>query len=153
MYISEALCLGPTIKVTASREIILSAGVFGTPQILMLSGIGPKEELAKFDIPVVVDSPDVGRHLADQPLLANYFILNSNATFDPVLRNESLVGELLEQWEANRTGLMVVPAAGNTAAFLKNPPDFFNGFDPSSGPKSGNLEMIFCVLSFFFQRN
>ncbi|ESK84780.1 aryl-alcohol oxidase [Moniliophthora roreri MCA 2997] len=135
---------GPRVNVTASKEIILSAGVFGTPQILMLSGIGPQEELTKHGIPVVLNSPDVGRHLVDHPLLANYYVVNSNRTFDPVLRDESLIGPLLQQWEANRTGLLVIPAAGNTVSFLKNPPDLFPGFDPSSGPGSGNTEMIFC---------
>ncbi|KAF5343031.1 hypothetical protein D9758_011161 [Tetrapyrgos nigripes] len=135
---------GPRIEVTASREIILSAGVFGTAQLLMLSGVGPKEELEKRHIPVVVDSPDVGKHLVDHPLLANYFVVNSNTSFERVLRNGSIAEDLLGQWEANRTGLMVDPAAGNTAAFLKNPADLFPKFDPSSGPKSANIEMIFC---------
>lgn len=52
-------------QVTASREIIIAGGVFNSPQILKLSGIGPAEELKKFDIPVVVDSPGVGARMAD----------------------------------------------------------------------------------------
>ncbi len=46
-------------------EAILSAGSIGSPQILMLSGIGPTEELSKFDIPVVLDRPGVGGNLQD----------------------------------------------------------------------------------------
>jgi len=49
-----------------SSTVISSAGVFGTPKLLKLSGIGPAAELASFDIPVVVDSPDVGEYLDDQ---------------------------------------------------------------------------------------
>ncbi|KAL0567547.1 hypothetical protein V5O48_014443, partial [Marasmius crinis-equi] len=136
---------GPLFNVTASKEVILSAGVFGTPQLLLLSGIGPKGDLSKLNIPVVVDSPDVGKHLADHPLLANYYQVNSNSTFDDILRNEpASVAPLLEQWEANRTGLLTVPVGGNTIAFLKNPKGFLSGQDPSSGPKSGNVEFIFC---------
>jgi len=52
-------------QVFASREVIVAGGVFNTPQILKLSGIGPAEELKKFKIPVVVDSPGVGTRLAD----------------------------------------------------------------------------------------
>ncbi|KAF2474150.1 alcohol oxidase [Lindgomyces ingoldianus] len=52
-------------KAYASKEVIISGGAFNTPQILLLSGIGPKAQLKKFDIPVIVDNPDVGRNLAD----------------------------------------------------------------------------------------
>ena len=48
----------------ASKEVILSCGAFRTPQLLMLSGIGPKSELAKFDIKQVVELP-VGHNLQD----------------------------------------------------------------------------------------
>ncbi|KAI0021816.1 choline dehydrogenase [Xylariomycetidae sp. FL0641] len=52
--------------VRASREVIVAGGAFNTPQILKLSGVGPKEELAKFDIPLVLDKPGVGRNLQDR---------------------------------------------------------------------------------------
>ncbi|KAF9254618.1 alcohol oxidase [Marasmius fiardii PR-910] len=134
----------PRVQVTASKEVILSGGVFGTPQLLLLSGIGPKADLNKLKIPVVLDSPDVGKHLADHPLLPVYYEVNSNSTFDPVLRSDTLIPPLLEQWENNRTGLLVVPVGGSTVAFLKNPPGFMSGVDPSSGPRSGNVELLFC---------
>ena len=50
-------------------QIILSAGAVGSPQLLMLSGIGPAEHLEGLGIPVVVDSPGVGRNLKDHPKL------------------------------------------------------------------------------------
>ncbi|WP_035744983.1 GMC family oxidoreductase [Haematomicrobium sanguinis] len=50
----------------ARKEVILSAGAFNTPQLLKLSGIGPKEELENFDIPIVKEAPGVGRNLQDR---------------------------------------------------------------------------------------
>lgn len=49
----------------ASREVVVSAGAYRTPEILMLSGIGPRDELAKHNIPVQVDAPEVGRNFHD----------------------------------------------------------------------------------------
>jgi choline dehydrogenase len=51
----------------ASREVILCGGAFGSPQLLMLSGIGPADDLRRHGIPVVQDLPGVGRNLQDHP--------------------------------------------------------------------------------------
>ncbi|POR33127.1 GMC oxidoreductase [Tolypocladium paradoxum] len=51
------------------KEIILSSGAIRTPQILMLSGIGPADELASHGIEVVLDVPEVGKNLADHYML------------------------------------------------------------------------------------
>ncbi|MER7480937.1 GMC oxidoreductase [Streptomyces sp. NPDC126510] len=52
--------------VLAGREVILAAGAFNTPQLLMLSGIGPRDELERHGIPVRVDLQGVGRNLQDR---------------------------------------------------------------------------------------
>jgi choline dehydrogenase len=59
---------GPPVprRVLASREVVLCAGAFNTPQLLMLSGIGPREELQRHGIPVRVDLQGVGAHLQDR---------------------------------------------------------------------------------------
>jgi choline dehydrogenase len=53
-------------SVNASAEVILAAGAFNTPQLLKLSGLGPKAELDSFDIPIVVNLPGVGTNLQDR---------------------------------------------------------------------------------------
>jgi choline dehydrogenase-like flavoprotein len=62
-------------KLAAEREVILSAGSLRTPQILMLSGIGPAEELQRHSIKQVVDSPEVGKTLWDHLALAQLWKL------------------------------------------------------------------------------
>lgn len=56
---------GQLHEVRARREVILSCGAIGTPQVLMLSGIGDAEYLRRFGIPVVCDLPGVGQNLQD----------------------------------------------------------------------------------------
>ena len=53
--------LGKEFSLAAKKEVIVSAGAFQSPQLLMVSGIGPKETLEKFGIPVLVDAPGVGK--------------------------------------------------------------------------------------------
>lgn len=48
---------------SANKEIVLSAGAFQSPQLLMVSGVGPAETLKQFDIPVVADRPGVGQNM------------------------------------------------------------------------------------------
>ena len=57
---------GEERTVHVSREVILSGGAFNTPQLFMLSGIGPTEELERHGIPVRVDLPGVGHNLQDR---------------------------------------------------------------------------------------
>lgn len=52
--------------VNAKREVIVSGGTFNTPQILKLSGVGPRAELEEHDIPVIVDLPGVGTNMQDR---------------------------------------------------------------------------------------
>ncbi|HSX68994.1 GMC family oxidoreductase [Nocardioides sp.] len=61
--------VGATLQtLRARREVVLSAGAYNTPHLLMLSGIGPADHLAEHGIPTVVDNPHVGAHLMDHPM-------------------------------------------------------------------------------------
>ena len=57
---------GAVRQARASREVVLAGGAFNTPQLLMLSGIGPRAELEAHRIPVRVDLPGVGQNLQDR---------------------------------------------------------------------------------------
>lgn len=61
----KSLADGHVFNATATGEVILSAGVFNTPTILLRSGIGPNEYLAKAGIPLVLHLPGVGSNLQD----------------------------------------------------------------------------------------
>ena len=61
-------------KITARKEVILCAGAYRTPQLLMLSGIGPSATLAKHKIPLIYDAPQVGQNLHDHFALSATFL-------------------------------------------------------------------------------
>jgi len=56
---------GETAAARAAKEVILCAGAVGSPHILMLSGVGPKQELEAVGVPCQLEAPDVGKHLKD----------------------------------------------------------------------------------------
>ncbi|KAJ7096894.1 hypothetical protein C8R44DRAFT_812396 [Mycena epipterygia] len=69
-----------TKLVTARHEVIVSAGVFQSPQLLMLSGIGNQTELKQFGITPVVNLPGVGQNLQDHDEVASIWSLKQNFT-------------------------------------------------------------------------
>jgi choline dehydrogenase-like flavoprotein len=105
----------------ASREVILCGGSFNTPQLLMLSGIGPAEELRKHGIPVRIDLPGVGQNLQDR-----YEVPVVNRMNFPqwkVFRGARFAKDdpLFKQWQRLRQGPYITNG-GVLAAFRRSLP-------------------------------
>src|SRR4051794_30209796 len=81
----------------ASAEVVLCAGAFNSPQLLMLSGIGPADHLRSVGIEPVVDSPHVGEHLQDHPLATTTYSVNEPVTLFDATHPKYLVEYLLGQ--------------------------------------------------------
>lgn len=90
--------------VYASKEVIVAGGVFNTPQLLQLSGIGPKDDLQKLGIDVTVDLPGVGTNLQD-----NYefgVVGRTPTSFSPLAKSRGLTARdpLLKEWIETESG-------------------------------------------------
>ncbi len=64
---------GETVSLRAGKEVILSAGAIGSPHLLLLSGIGPRQELETYGIPCRADAPHVGKHLQDHTMCPLFY--------------------------------------------------------------------------------
>jgi choline dehydrogenase len=114
---------GQVLVVQAKKEVIVSGGAFQTPQLLMLSGIGPADELAKNGIPLVLDVPNVGKNMQDH----NYFSINVRAnastSIDSLMSNLndlSALEDAAQEYIQNQTGIMTTPG-GTTYGFQQVP--------------------------------
>lgn len=135
----------PRTQVRARREVVLSAGAFNTPQLLMLSGVGPREQLAKFGIEEVVNLPGVGSNLQDRyevtvvSTFARDFALLGGATFAPP---DPKPDAYMEEWTNKGCGVYASNGAligiiRRSSKELKNPdlyifglPGTFRGYQP-----------------------
>ena len=101
---------GERREVFVSREVILAGGTYNTPQLLKLSGIGPREELESFNIPVLVDLPGVGTNMQDR-----YEVGVVNRMHKPweVLKDAKFaVGDpQYEMWKEHRQGVYTTNGA------------------------------------------
>ena len=98
--------LGQAQELHAEREVILAAGAYNSPQLLMLSGVGPAEHLAMREIEVLLDQPSVGANLSDHPATQLVW-----TTPEPESLLLALEPGALQQYEATQTG----PFASNLA--------------------------------------
>ncbi|WP_299613156.1 GMC family oxidoreductase [uncultured Tateyamaria sp.] len=113
---------GGAVKlVEASREVILSGGAFGSPQLLLLSGIGPGDELAAHGIEPVHELPGVGQNLQDH---LDYIISYHSKRDDVVGLGPKGLMALARaglQWRKDGTGMFASPFAEG-GAFLRSDP-------------------------------
>jgi choline dehydrogenase len=142
-------------SVNATREVILSAGTFNTPQLLKLSGIGPKAELEQFNIPVLVDLPGVGTNLQDRyentvvGVTPDDFFITKDCTFlmslpDPCLTQWINGNDQTTKGTYATNGIAVaiiksssvaaedpsVPGTSEPDLFISGAPAFFKGYYP-----------------------
>ncbi|KAI9727417.1 MAG: hypothetical protein M1834_008423 [Cirrosporium novae-zelandiae] len=139
-------------QVDATKEVIISAGAFNTPQLLKLSGIGPSDELNSFNIPVVVDLPGVGTNLQDRyetGVIAktnSNFVITGNCNFNGLNNVTTGPDPCLEQWKNNAidpgtyatSGLAisiilkssVASESDNPDVIVTGAPAYFKGYYP-----------------------
>jgi len=109
---------GGTARIDAAREVILSAGVFGSPQLLLLSGIGPREELARHGIAQRQELPGVGANLTDHVDLALVYRSSDPRLMGITLRTALRAVPGYFAWRWRGTGLLTTNFA-EAGAFLR----------------------------------
>jgi hypothetical protein len=99
------------------------------------------------NITPVVNLPDVGRGVSDQPLASAVWTVNSNRTISTFVDNQTNFEAALAEWNASGTGPLSFTAS-TQIGWLRVPstdPIFQNASDPSSGPHSAHYEFLFGV--------
>lgn len=113
---------GQKLRVEAAGGVVLSAGAFNSPQILMLSGIGPGEHLADKGIAIVHNLPAVGADLQDHIDYVVSYRTQSNITFGTSLAGSWRMARAFIQHRWNRTGMLTTPFA-EAGGFWRTRPD------------------------------
>ena len=111
---------GRTVQSDAAREVILSGGAFNTPQLLMLSGIGPADHLRAIGIAPVVDLP-VGRNLQDHLAVLLMWTRREAGPFRRDMRFDRMAIAMIRAYLAGTGPATAVP--GGLHAFIKTRPD------------------------------
>ncbi|KAJ0800321.1 putative (R)-mandelonitrile lyase [Helianthus annuus] len=108
------------VHVRTNGEVILSAGAIGSPQLLLLSGLGPTSNLTSLNIPVVRDHPFIGQFMADNPRTGVNILLRDSIT-DLGLRVAGITesGPYIESFTVapNTPLTSIIPFVGSVAIF------------------------------------
>ena len=111
---------GFSYTLNATKEVIVSAGTFRSPQLLMVSGIGPSDTLEEYGIETIADRPGVGQNMWDHVLFGQAYavdlVTHSQTSTDPAFAAESV-----NDYNNQRTGILTNPGA-DFVAFEKLPP-------------------------------
>jgi choline dehydrogenase-like flavoprotein len=116
----EYLVDGEVHRAQAEGEVILSGGAFNTPQLLMLSGIGPSERLREFDIAPVIDLP-VGKNLQDHLAVLLMYRRLQPGRFHRDMRFDRMARSMIQAYLLGTGPGTVVP--GGLHAFIKTRPE------------------------------
>jgi choline dehydrogenase-like flavoprotein len=105
----------------AKKDVILSGGALNSPQLLMLSGIGPADELQKHGIPMVHELPDVGKHLQDH-CFSTATLLQKPGTNDRMTyeTDEKAVAAARAQHTKDKTGVLSEMYCSTPMGWFKN---------------------------------
>ncbi|KAJ7668139.1 hypothetical protein B0H17DRAFT_950122 [Mycena rosella] len=96
---------GTVYKVHAAKEVIVSGGTVGSPQLLQLSGVGPASLLKGVGVDSVIDLPGVGANLQDHLSVSIYMNATDTDTWAALKFDQTLWDEQLAIWRANGTGM------------------------------------------------
>ncbi|NWK97393.1 choline dehydrogenase [Sphingobium lactosutens] len=105
-------------RVIGAGEVILCAGALNSPQLLMLSGIGPAAHLREHGIDVVLDLPGVGENLHDHVLVQHLAETDTRLSINRQMKGARLLPEIV-RYVLTRNGLLTI-GASQIAAFLKS---------------------------------
>jgi choline dehydrogenase len=112
---------GQDRRLEAARAIVLSGGTFNTPQLLLLSGIGPADELRELGVSVVHDLPGVGRNLQDHPSIGMVWHADRAATLTDELRFDRLTKSVIEWALTGKGRIANMPVTAN--GWIKTRPE------------------------------
>ncbi|CAG8016569.1 unnamed protein product [Penicillium salamii] len=99
---------GARYVLTATKEVIVSAGAFASPQLLMVSGVGPAAHLEKHGIPVVADRPGVGQNMQDHVYFGPSYRVQGETTSS--LGNATFAAQSNRQFEEHTSGMLTNPS-------------------------------------------
>lgn len=142
---------GELFEVHARKEVILSGGAVNTPQILLLSGIGPEEELNKHGIPIVKANESVGKNLKDHLVPTAINCKAKPGTTLDYLGNPLRALPALARWMVLGSGPLT-HNAGEAAAFIRSFEHQFPGRatpkDNTSGETGPDVEIVGAPMAF-----